>query len=109
MGKARKADKKVRTIAGRQVRNVGKKLGARIDVYKDELYKRAFARKKKDRNKVYSLHEVDVQCISKGKEHELWEFDNKVSITRTVTGVIVGALNFRNEFDGYTLDGVLSK
>lgn len=109
MDKARKADKKVRNVAGRQVRNVGKKLGARIDIYKDELYKRAFSRKKKDRNKVYPLNKVNVQCIRKGKEHELWEFDNKVSITRTVTGVIVGAQNFRNEFDGYTLDGVLSK
>jgi len=43
-----------------------------------------------------------VQCISKGKEHKLYEFGNKVSITRTGTGVIVGALSFRNEFDGHT-------
>ena len=42
-------------------------------------------RKKNDKNKVYSLHEVDVQCISKGKEHKLYEFGNKVSITRTGT------------------------
>ena len=62
------------------------------------------AQKKKDKNRVYSLHEVDVQCISKGKEHKQYEFGNKVSITRTGTGVIVGALSFRNEFDGHTLD-----
>jgi len=62
------------------------------------------AQKKKDKNKVYSLHEVDVQCISKGKEHKLYEFGNKVSITRTGTGVIVGALSFRKEFDRHTLD-----
>ena len=70
-GKARKADKKVRTIAGRLVRDVERKLGTRVDVYRDELelYKRVLARKKKDKNKVYSLHEVDVQFISKGKEH----------------------------------------
>jgi hypothetical protein len=43
---------------------------------------------------------VNVQCISKGKEHKQYEFGNKVSITRTDTGVIVGALSFRNEFDG---------
>lgn len=110
-GKARKADKKVRTIAGRLVRDVERKLGTRVDVYQDELelYKRVLAQKKKDKNKIYSLHEVDVQCISKGKEHKLYEFGNKVSITRTGTGVIVGALSFRNEFDGHTLDKAIEQ
>ena len=110
-GKARKADKKVRTIAGRLVRDVERKLGTRVDVYRDELdlYKRVLAQKKKDKNKIYSLHEVDVQCISKGKEHKLYEFGNKVSITRTGTGVIVGALSFRNEFDGHTLQGAIEQ
>ena len=110
-GKARKADKKVRTIAGRLVRDVERKLGTRVDVYRDELelYKRVLGQKKKDRNKIYSLHEVDVQCISKGKEHKQYEFGNKVSITRTDTGVIVGALSFRNEFDGHTLDKAIEQ
>ena len=110
-GKARKADKKVRTIAGRLVRDVERKLGTKADVYRDELelYKRVLARKKKDRNKFYSLHEVDVQCISKRKEHKLYEFGNRVSITRTGSGVIVGALSFRNEFDGHTLDKAIGQ
>ncbi len=43
-------------------------------------------------------------CISKGKEHQMYEFGNKVSIVVTQnTGVIVGAKSFRNEFDGHTL------
>ena len=110
-GKAGKADKKVRTIAGRLVRDVERKPGNRVDVYQDELelYKRVLARKKKDKNKVYSLHKVDVQCISKGKEHKQYEFGNKVSITRTGTGVIIGALSFRNEFDGHTLDKAIEQ
>ena len=33
----------------------------------------------------------------------------KVSITRTGTGVIVGALSFRNEFDGHTLDKAIEQ
>lgn len=105
-GKARKADKKVRTIAGRLVRDVERKPGPIVDVYRDELelYKRVLARKKKDRNKVYSLHGVNVQYISKGKEHKPYEFGNKVSFTRNGSGVILGALSFRNEFDGHTLD-----
>lgn len=38
---------------------------------------------------------MDVQCISKGKEHKLYEFGNKVSITRTGSGVIVGGLKIK--------------
>ena len=110
-GKARKADRKVRTIAGRLVRDVERKLGPKADAYRDELelYKRVLAQKRTDSNKVYSLHEVDVQCISKGKEHKQYEFGNKVSIARTASGVIVGALSFRNQFDGHTLDGALEQ
>lgn len=110
-GKARKVDKKVRTIAGRLVRDVERKPGAGVDVYQDELelYKRVLVRKKKDKDKVYSLHEVDVQCIGKEKEHKLYEFGNKVSISRTGTGVIVGALGLRNKFDGHTLDKAIEQ
>ena len=68
------------------------------------------AQKKTDSNKIYSLHEPDVQCISKGKEHKKYEFGNKVSIVHTQnTGVIVGALGFRNEYDGNTLEEALQQ
>ena len=62
-GKARKADKKVRTIAGRLVRDVERKLGTGVDVYRNELdlHKRVLAQKRQDRRKIYSLHGVDVQ------------------------------------------------
>lgn len=105
-GKARKADKKVKTIAGRLVRDVERKLPAKGLDYTDQLsmFKRVLAQKKNDKDKIYSLHEPEVKCISKGKEHKPYEFGNKVSISWTGTGVIVGALGFRNEFDGHTLD-----
>ena len=57
----------------------------------------------------YSVHEPDVQCISKGKEHKKYEFGNKVSIIRSVTGVILGALSFRNEYDGHTIEQSLEQ
>jgi IS5 family transposase len=57
-----------------------------------------------DGHKIYSLHEPDVLCISKGKEHKKYEFGNKVSIVRTWSGLIIGALSFRNEYDGHTID-----
>jgi IS5 family transposase len=46
-----------------------------------------------------------VQCICKGKENKKYEFGNKVSLTCTQnTGVIAGALAFRNEYGGDTLE-----
>ncbi len=105
-GKAKKADRKVKTIAGRLVRDVERKLAEKGLDYSEllALFKRVLAQKKNDKDKIYSLHEPEVKCISKGKEHKPYEFGNKVSISKTGTGVIVGALGFRNEFDGHTLD-----
>lgn len=46
-----------------------------------------------DRNKIYSLHEPQVYCLSKGKEHKKYEFGSKASVVMTKThGVIVGAV-----------------
>jgi IS5 family transposase len=109
--KARKADKKVKTIAGRLVRELERNLPPNSIYNLDlELYKRILNQKIKDKNKTYSIHEPDVQCISKGKEHKKYEFGNKVSIVYTQsTGVIVGALGFRNPYDGHTLQQVLDQ
>jgi len=69
-----------------------------------DVFKKVLAQKRNDSNKIYSLHEPQVQCISKGKEHKKYEFGNKVSIAYTqMTGVIVGAKSFRNQYDGHTL------
>jgi transposase, IS5 family len=109
--KVRKADKKVKTIAGRLVRELERNLPADSFYLTDlELFKKVLAQKRSDSNKIYSLHEPEVQCISKGKERKKYEFGNKVSITCTQnTGVIVGAKSFRNEYDGHTLEASLQQ
>lgn len=103
--KARKADKKVKTIAGRLVRELERHLSVDSVHQKTVLFfKQVLSQTRGSKNKIYSLHEPDVLCISKGKEHKKYEFGNKVSIVKTQnTGVIVGAMGFRNEFDGHTL------
>lgn len=104
-GRARKADKKVKTIAGRLVRELDRKLPP--NKYQDalELFKKVLAQKKTDTNKIYSLHEPHTQCISKGKEHKKYEFGSKVSIITTkISGVIIGAINLqKNVHDHKTL------
>lgn len=109
--KARKADKKVKTIAGRLVRELQRKLPAESDKTDLELFVRVLGQKRQDKNKVYSLHEPEVACISKGKEHKKYEFGSKVSITvAQKSGVIIGALNIAgNDYDGHTLDAALEQ
>jgi len=109
--KARKADKKEKTIAGRLVRELERNMLPNSKYSTDiELFKLVLQQKKSDKNKIYSLHEPDVQCISKGKEHKKYEFGNKVSIIYTQrTGVIIGALGFRNPYDGHTIEPSLEQ
>jgi IS5 family transposase len=109
--KARKADRKIKTIAGRLVRELERNLPAQSRHQMDiALFKKVLAQKRNDSAKIYSLHEPEVQCISKGKEHKKYEFGNKVSIVHTqTTGVIVGAKGFRNEYDGHTLEKTLQQ
>ena len=112
--KARKASKKIKTIAGRLTRELERKLTSQsLQKWGNdlELFHRVLAQKKSDSNKIYSLHEPNVKCFSKGKEHKKYEFGSKVSILVTQkTGVIVGALNFReNLHDSKTLPAALEQ
>jgi len=111
---ARKAAKKIKTIAGRLVRELERKLPAdRFTKHSTtiELFKKVLSQKRNDKNKIYSIHEPTVECISKGKSHKKYEFGNKVSIMLTKnTGVIVGALSLeKNDYDGHTLEPALKQ
>ena len=112
--KARKATKKIKTIAGRLVRDLERKLSTEELAEHASLFalfKKVLAQKRGDRHKIYSLHEPHVQCMSKGKEHKKYEFGSKVSIARTRnSGVIVAALNIeKNVYDAHTLKPTLAQ
>ena len=64
------------------------------------------SQQRSDKNKIYSLHEPNVNCIAKGKEAKKFEFGNKTDIVVTRnSGIIVGALAFEhNPYDGHTLE-----
>ncbi len=63
----------------------------------------------KDKNKIYSLHERQVYCIGKGKDHKQYEYGNKVSVASTAkSNLIVGVVSHENNVhDGHTLPEVL--
>ncbi len=71
--------------------------------------KRFLAQQRKDKNKLYSLHEPDVACISKGKARQRYEFGCKVSITTThKQGLVIASEALPgNPYDGHTLKAAL--
>jgi IS5 family transposase len=112
--KARSASKKIKTIAGRLVRELGRKLtmaalGRHLSSLK--LYLRVLTQKRSDSDKIYSLHEPNVKCYSKGKEHKKFEFGSKVSLlVDQATGIIMGAVNFTQTLhDSKTIPEVLEQ
>lgn len=110
-GRARKADRKIKTIAGRLVRELERKLTPGLHQDTLELFKKVLLQKRSDSDKIYSLHEPHTQCMTKGKEHKKYEFGSKVSIITTkTTGVIIGALNIeKNVHDSKTLQPAIQQ
>jgi IS5 family transposase len=111
---ARKASRSIKTIAGRLVRELARKLPLiRLGVYLPalKLYQRVLSQKRGDSDKIYSLHEPNVKCYSKGKEHKKFEFGSKVSIiVNQQTGIIMGAINFTQTLhDSKTIPEVLEQ
>ena len=112
--KARKSAKKLKTIAGRLTRELRRILSKEIlQKYEEELrlFEKILTQKKSDKNKIYSLHEPSVYCMSKGKAHKRFEFGSKVSIVLTKnSGIAVGSYNFeKNIYDGHTFPDVLEQ
>ena len=112
--KANAAARKIKTIAGRVVRDLERKMSdEQLQTYAVDLtiFKLKLAEKKNSKNKIYSLHEPHTRCIAKGKESKQYEFGNKTSIVKTrKSGIIVGALAFKdNIYDGDTLEPQLKQ
>ena len=111
---ARKAGRAIKTIAGRLVRELARKLSLDVlGLYLPALtlYQRVLSQKRGDSNKIYSLHEQDVKCYTKGKEHKKYEFGSKASLlVSQKSGIIMGALNFTEQvYDTKTLPEVLEQ
>lgn len=107
------AMRRVKTMVNALLRDVTRKLPESSRITRQEelaRYRKAANQERRDTNKIYSLHEPAVCCISKGKVHKKYEFGAKAAIAMTKTRcIIVGAKNFtRNEYGGNTLKALLS-
>lgn len=108
--RARREIKRLKTYLGRVFRDIVRKIGDQQDlrpVFLPELAlaERLLTQQKKDKNKLYSLHAPEVECISKGKAHKKYEFGVKVSVATTNRdNFVVGMLaEPGNPYDGHTL------
>ena len=111
--KAKRALKRLRTIAGILMRELRRELPqyCLFECYQKDflLYERILKQKIKDTHKIYSLHEPQVYCVGKGKDHKQYEYGSKASIASTAKGnLIVGVVNHeQNLHDSYTLPEIL--
>ena len=112
VARARKASRKLKTIAWKVVRQLDRSLPQESSDRRWLcLAARVLSQKRKDTNKIYSLHEPHVYCLSKGKEHKKYEFGAKASVLVGKNGgVILGAYSLpENDYDGHSLGEALSQ
>jgi IS5 family transposase len=117
--RANKALRRLRTILGRVIRDVTRKLASRPDLAEVFALPLSLARRVRDQRqrergrKVYSLHAPEVECIGKGKAHRPYEFGVKVSVAtplhRCAGGQFVAHVQALpgNPYDGHTLAAVI--
>lgn len=107
MKRACKEIKKLKTYLGRVVRDVNRKVPAPDAELKHLLCvsERLLQQKKMDKQKLYSLHAPETECIAKGKARVKYEFGCKVAVTTTCKDpwVISIFAEHGNPYDGHTL------
>lgn len=109
---SKKAKKRLKTIAGILVRELRRKLsaeGMKRNEEKLAIYEKVLSQKKNDKDKIYSLHALEVACIAKGKEDKKYEFGSKVAFSvGQKSNLIKAAVSFRgNPNDNKTLEKTL--
>ena len=106
--------RKIRTWAGRLVRDIERKIIGTPDLALDcapvlDRVKAFLAQKPNDKHKIYALHAPEVECIAKGKARTRYEFGVKTSIAVTNARADGGqfVLGIRTApglpYDGHTL------
>ena len=104
--------KTLKTRLGRLIRDIRRKV-SKPDAALENLLalcERLHKQQPQDKKKLYSLHEPEVVCISKGKAHKRYEFGQKVSLATSNRGnwVLGVRLCEGNPYDGHTLTAALA-
>lgn len=114
--RAKKEVRRLKTYLGRVYRDILRKVLPDPDLhaeFHEELWltERMLDQKQHDKNKLYSIHAPEVECIAKGKVHKKYEFGVKVSVATTSRDNFVVGMQALpgNPFDGHTLEGALDQ
>ncbi len=113
MKRAARETRRLKTYLGRVMRDVRRK-APEGDTELDRLLalaERIYTQQRHDKNKVYSVHAPEVECIAKGKVHKKYEFGCKVGVVSTSKkNWIVGVEAYHgNPYDGHTLKGAIGQ
>jgi IS5 family transposase len=118
MRRAAKMTRKLKTILGRVTRDIERKARRIKGQIADEplrellaLARRLLVQERDSKEKVYSVHAPEVECIAKGKAHKRYEFGCKASVaTTSKSNWIVGAHALHgNPYDGHTLNSAIAQ
>jgi transposase, IS5 family len=118
MKRAGKMSRQLKTILGRVMRDIERKAAKLQGQIADEplrelvaMAQRLLAQTRTSKNKLYSVHAPEVECISKGKAHKRYEFGCKASVAATSkNNWIVGTHALHgNPYDGHTLGGAIKQ
>jgi IS5 family transposase len=116
MKRARKQFKLIKKYLGCVYRDIKRQIEKRPELKKHftDLFNKTeklLTQTKDGKNKLYSLHAPEVECIAKGKVHKKYEFGVKTSITTThKSNFVVGVKAFEgNPYDGHTLKDALDQ
>ena len=111
--RANREVRKIKRYLTRVVRDIIRKMDPRDEVMKEKLLLAAqlLQQQKTSKNKIYSIHAPEVECIAKGKAHKRYEFGCKVGVVSSSrSNWILGVLAFhKNPYDGHTLSASLAQ
>ncbi len=114
MKRASRELKRLKNYLGRVVRDIDRKVAGseRLKGVFSEplaLAQRIFSQRRQDKDKVYSIHALEVESISNGKEHKKYEFGCKVSVAATSRECFIVGIKAHhgNPYDGHTLNDAL--
>lgn len=111
--RARKMTRKLKTYLGCVHRDIERQLVDKDDeiIKLLELSNRLQKQQKDSKNKLYSIHAPEVECISKGKTHKQYEFGCKVGlVSSSKDNWVLGIQAFPgNPYDGHTLSSSLDQ
>ncbi|EMM98514.1 IS5 family transposase [Leptospira noguchii] len=111
--RAHKETKRLKTYLGCVKRDIERKVENPNIRLKSllEISERILTQSKNSKNKIYSIHSPEVECISKGKSYKRYEFGCKVSlVTTSKSNWVVGVQALHdNPYDGHTLKDAINQ